>query len=191
MIKNIKGESYMETIEYKELKFNSINKNILDYYNRYQEVKKCYRKENGKWIVKDIEYIENWDQNEIENVIKEFMETIKNGGYILGAYENNKLIGFATLINKRFGSNNQYIQLGHMHVSFGYRNKGIGKKLFELCINKAKGIGVEKIYISANTSEETQKFYLSIGCIDAEEINKELADNEPYDRQMEYKIKRI
>jgi N-acetylglutamate synthase-like GNAT family acetyltransferase len=178
----------METIEYKILKFNDVNENILDYYDRYQEVKKCYRNENGKWIVKKIEYIENWNKNEIENVIKEFIETIKNNGCIFGAYENNKLIGFAALLNKKFGSNNQYIQLGHMHVSFGYRNKGIGKKLFELCIKKTKEIGAEKIYISANTSEDTQRFYLSIGCIDAEEINKELAENEPYDRQMEYKI---
>jgi N-acetylglutamate synthase-like GNAT family acetyltransferase len=178
----------MKTIEYKELKFTDVNKNMLDYYNRYQEVKKCYRNENGKWIVKKIKYIENWDRKEIENIITEFMETLKNNGCILGAYENNKLIGFATLINKRFGSNSQYVQLGHMYVSSGHRNKGIGKELFKLCINKAEKMGAEKIYISANTSEETQKFYLGIGCIDAEEINKELAEKEPYDRQMEYKL---
>jgi N-acetylglutamate synthase-like GNAT family acetyltransferase len=181
----------MENIVFKELKITDINNNILDYYNRYQEVKKCYRKKDGKWIITEIEYIANWDKNEIENVIKEFTNTLKYNGRIFGAYEDNKLIGFATLINKKFGSNNQYIQLGHMHVSFGYRNKGIGKKLFELCIKNAKEIGAAKIYISANTSEETQKFYLSIGCIDAEEINKELAENEPYDRQMEYKIIKI
>jgi predicted N-acetyltransferase YhbS len=180
----------MEIIEYKELEFRDINKKLLDCYNRYQEVKKCYRKEDGKWIIKEIEYIDNWDKNELENVIEEFIETLKNKGRVFGAYEDNKLIGFAALINKKFGSNNQYIQLGHIHVSFGYRNNGIGKKLFELCIKGAKEMGAAKIYISANTSEETQKFYLSIGCVDAEEINQRLAENEPYDRQMEYKIKR-
>jgi N-acetylglutamate synthase-like GNAT family acetyltransferase len=160
----------------------------LDNYNRYQEVKRCYRKEDGKWIVKDIEYIENWDKLEIENKINGFLKIIDTGGYVFGAYENNKLIGFATLLNKRFGSKKQYVQLENMHVSFGYRNNGIGKELFKLCVEKAKELGIKKIYISANTSEDTQKYYLSIGCIDAEEINSELAEKEPYDRQMEYKI---
>lgn len=178
----------MENIEYKELKINDINNNILNYYNRYQEVKKCYRYEDEKWIIRDVEYIEDWDKNKIECIIKGFLEIINDGGCVFGAYKNNKLIGFAALINKKFGSRNQYIQLDNMQVSFDYRRKGTGKKLFELCINKTKELGVEKIYISANTSEETQKFYLSIGCIDAEEKNKELVAKEPYDRQMEYKI---
>ena len=46
-----------------------------------------------------------------------------------------------------------------MQVSYGYKHKGIGKKLFEMCIKKSKDIGIEKMYISANSSEEMQKFY--------------------------------
>jgi N-acetylglutamate synthase-like GNAT family acetyltransferase len=181
-------KGFMENIIFKELKLVDINNNILDNYNRYQEVKKCYRNENGKWILKDIGYIENWDKDKIQDKIRHFSDCIKNGDFIFVAYENEKLIGFAILLNKKFGNRKQYIQLDNMHISFGYRNKGIGKKLFKLCIEKAKIIGIEKIYISANTSEETQKYYLSIGCKDAEEINKELAEKEPFDRQMEYKI---
>jgi N-acetylglutamate synthase-like GNAT family acetyltransferase len=178
----------MENVEFKELKIDNINKNMLDDFNRYQEIKRCYRKENGNWVIKDNEFIENWDKTTMEGKIKYFENTINNGGYIFGAYENKKLIGFAVLINERFGTKKQYIQLDDLHVSFGYRHKGIGRKLFELCIKKAEGIGIEKIYISANTSEETQEFYLSIGCKDAVEINKKQVEKEPYDRQMEYKI---
>ena len=75
-----------------------------------------------------------------------------------------------------------------MHVSLEYRFKGIGKKLFKLCVNKAKQVNMEKIYISANDSEETQKFYLGLGCVDAMEINEKLAELEPCDRQMEYVV---
>jgi predicted GNAT superfamily acetyltransferase len=32
-------------------------------------------------------------------VVKNFMETINNGGSVFGAYDNNKLIGFAVLYN--------------------------------------------------------------------------------------------
>ena len=75
-----------------------------------------------------------------------------------------------------------------MQVSYEYRHKGIGKNLFELCIKKAKEVGIEKIYISAHSSEETQNFYLSVGCVDTEEIDKELFEKEPFDRDMKYII---
>ena len=179
----------MENIEFKEIEIGDVNRDLLDKFNRYQEVKRCYRNENKKWIIKNIEYIENWDKNKLENKIINFSNIItSNSGYIFGAYEDEKLIGFAVLMNKRFGKRNQYIQLENLHVSFGYRHKGIGKRLFGLCVGKTKEIGIEKLYISANTSEETQRFYLSIGCEDAMEINKRLAEEEPYDRQMEYKV---
>jgi len=179
----------VENIEFKELEINDINKNVLDHYNRYQEIKKCYRKEKGNWIIKNIEFIESWDKDKKERVIKDFLKTKNDGGSIFGAYDNNKLIGFAVLYNKIFGSKKQYIQLKNMQVSYGYRHKGIGKKLFEMCIKKSKDIGISKMYISANSSEETQKFYLGIGCKDVEEIDKELYEKEPFDRHMEYKIK--
>jgi N-acetylglutamate synthase-like GNAT family acetyltransferase len=178
----------VENIEFKELNIGDINSSILDHYDRYQEVKKCYRKEGGNWIIKDIEFIENWDKNKKDEIVKDFLETINDGGYVFSAFDNEKLIGFAVLYNNVFGSRKQYIQLDSMQVSYGYRHKGIGKKLFELCIKKSKEKGIEKIYISANSSEETQKFYLSVGCIDAEEIDKELFEKEPYDRHMEYII---
>ena len=178
-----------ENIEYKELTIDDINNNLLDSFNRYQEVEKCYRQENGNWIIKDIKYIDNWDKRKIKiSRIKYFIHAIKNGGCVFGAYDSNKLIGFAVLLNKKFGTKNQYIELKYLHVSLEYRNKGIGKKLFGLCIEKTEKMEVEKIYVSANSAEETQKFYLGIGFKDAEEINSELAENEPYDRQMEYKI---
>jgi len=179
----------VENIEFKELGIIDINENVLDHYNRYQEIKKCYRKEEGNWIIKNIEFIENWDKDKKERVIKDFLKTINNGGSVFGAYDNDKLIGFAVLYNKIFGSKKQYIQLNNIQVSYGYRHKGIGKKLFEMCIKKSKDIGISKMYISANSSEETQKFYLGIGCKDVEEIDKELYEKEPFDRHMEYKVK--
>ena len=55
----------MENIKFKELNIADINNNILNNYNRYQEVKKCYRKEEGNWIIKNIKFIENWDKKKM------------------------------------------------------------------------------------------------------------------------------
>jgi N-acetylglutamate synthase-like GNAT family acetyltransferase len=179
----------MENIIFKELKSEDINSKLLDNFNRYQEIKRCYRYENGNWIVKNNEFVENWDKNKKDNKIIKFSNILNNdSGYVFGAFENGTLVGYAVLFNKKFGSIGQYIQLFSLQVSFGYRHKGIGKELFKLCIKKTRETGVKKIYISANSSEETIRFYLSIGCKDAIEINKEQAEEEPYDRQMEYEI---
>jgi GNAT superfamily N-acetyltransferase len=185
----VKEIEFMENINYKELKIADLNDNLLDHYNRYQEVKRCYRKENGNWIIKNIEFVENWDKDKKIKVIQKLYETINScGGYVFGAFIDEKLIGFAILFNKKFGSRKQYIQLDSMQVSYSNRHNGIGKYLFNLCVLKTKEIGIEKMYISANSSEETQRFYLGIGCKDAEEIDKELFEQEPYDRHMEYVV---
>jgi GNAT superfamily N-acetyltransferase len=73
-----------------------------------------------------------------------------------------------------------------LHTSFEYRGKGIGKRLFDLCVLEAKSWGAKKLYISTHSADETQRFYRGIGCVDAVEINQKLADHEPFDCQLEY-----
>ena len=175
-----------EYIDFKELNIYDLHDDLFLDFDRHKDVKKCYRKENGSWIVKNIKYTETWTKKELEELPAELKITINEGGFVFGAFLNKKLIGLSVLLNQKFGSKNQYIQLAEMSVSYDYRNKGIGKKLFKLCTIKAKSIGVKKIYISADPAEETQRFYLNIGCTDAVEINKVIASEQPYDRQMEY-----
>ena len=179
----------MENFELKELEINDIKQNLLENFDRYQEIKQYYRNEDGNWIIKDHEFVGNWDKNRYEEVNNFIVKIInERNGNVFGAYDNEKLIGFAVLLNEKFGSKKQYVELKFIHVSNGYRHKGIGKKLFDFCVKKARDIGINKIYISANTAEESQRFYLGIGCKDAMEINKKLAEDEPYDRQMEYEL---
>ena len=50
----------------------------------------------------------------------------------------------------------------------------------------AKGYGAEKLYISAHSSKESQAAYKALGCVHAEEIIPWIADEEPFDVQLEY-----
>lgn len=171
----------------RELTLDDLADDLLKHFNRFQEVKRAWRKENDQYILKDICFTEHWDENEKLHIVKdEFHDCIKNGGTILGGFDDNKLIAFACIENKLFGSYNQYLQLSKLHVSNEYRNYGLGKRLFMLCCEIAKEKDAKKLYISANSSEETQAFYVKRGCVEAVEINKELAEKEPYDCQMEY-----
>jgi N-acetylglutamate synthase-like GNAT family acetyltransferase len=73
-----------------------------------------------------------------------------------------------------------------LQVSYEYRHKGIGKKLFALCVDAAKKYEAEKLYISAHSSQESQAFYRAMRCVDTEEIIPELFEAEPFDVHMEY-----
>jgi N-acetylglutamate synthase-like GNAT family acetyltransferase len=173
----------------KELTINDLFPNLLLHFNRYQEVKRCLRKENEKWVLKDLSFIEQWDETQKEEIVAvDFTDCLNSGGVILGVFDNNKLIAFSCLASDFFGSDNQYLQLMQLHTSYEYRNKGIGKILFKMCAEKAKNMGAKKLYISTHSSEESQLFYEKIGCTDAQEVSIKLAQLEPYDRQMEFVV---
>ena len=53
----------IEDIKFKELSFDDINNNLLDYFNRYQKVNKYWHNKNGNWELIDEEYIVDWDND--------------------------------------------------------------------------------------------------------------------------------
>jgi len=133
-------------------------------------------------------YDDDWDKNEKVKIINiKLKDSIVNGGFVIGVYLNNKLIAFANLLADLFGENNEYISLTMLHVSNGYRNMGIGKELFRICVEKAKTTGAKKLYILAHFSEETQSFYKKMGCVDAIYGSKDISEYHPGDdRQLEF-----
>ena len=177
-----------ENVEVKELSFNDINTTLLDSFSRYQKIERCWRKDDGKWVLKNNPYIEDWNNEKRQQIINGLHICKQQGGIVLGAFYDNKLIGFSSIGSTMFGEVKQYIELIMMQVSHEYRNKGIGKKLFFLTVKKAKEKGAKKLYISAHSSEESQAFYRAVGCVEAQEINGQIAENEPFDCQMEYAL---
>ena len=177
----------MMNLVIRELATDDLFPDLLQHFNRYQEVRRCLRKESGKWVLKDISFIEQWDEALKKEVVIDFINCLNSGGTVWGVFnENDKVIAFASLSSDFFGSKNQYLQLIQIHISCDYRNKGIGKELFGTIAQKARHLGAKKLYISAHSSEESQHFYENIGCVDAQEISKKLMEHEPFDRQMEF-----
>lgn len=175
-------------ITYKDISNDDINFELFEKYKRYQEVKQCWRKIDGKWVLKDISFIEDWNDKDKLYLVNCLKNTINQKGSVIGAFDNNLLVGFSSIENNFFGQNKEYLQLSSLHTSKEYRGHGIGKQLFILSIQKAKKRGAKKLYISAHSSKETQAFYKSVGCGDTLEINKTLYDKEPYDCHLEYVI---
>lgn len=178
----------MTSIEIKELKLEELSPDLFSSFNRYQKVTKCWRKNQDGWVLKDIAFTENWDVAEYIQLVQYLRNTFETGGAVFGAFESHVLIGFASLENELFGSRWKYLQLSSLHVSYEKRNMGIGRSLFALSVETARKMGAEKLYISAHSSEETQRFYQSLGCVEAMELSEKLTADEPFDCQMEYRL---
>jgi len=116
----------------KELSKNDLHPDLLQNFNRYQDVHKCLRKENNEWVLREVSFIEQWDEDIKKDIISvDFVNCINSGGIVWGVFnERNNLIAFASLLSDFFGSENQYLQLMQIHTSYEYRNKGIGCELF-------------------------------------------------------------
>jgi hypothetical protein len=66
----------LESISYRELKKSEISESLFANFNRYQDVKKCWRKENDEWILKDIAFTEQWGSDEYKVLTKCLQNTI-------------------------------------------------------------------------------------------------------------------
>ena len=175
----------MNAITYKKLTLDNFNKHSLDSFRRYQVMKEILKKIDGQYIYADNPFTDDWSIEKCQSVAEDIIYAINKGAITYGAFYGDRVIGFAYLGTEYFGSQKQYLELEIFQVSYEFRNKGIGKELFKLVCNDAKKSGAKKLYISAHPSKESQEAYRHLGCTFAEEINQQLAENEPDDIQME------
>lgn len=174
----------IQEIQEKDLKIE-----LFSDFNRFQDVKKAWRKEAGEWVLKDICFQEHWSGEDYLYLIECLKGTIAKKGKVYGAFENKKLVGFASVEREPFGSGKQYVQLTSLHVTFEKRGTGIGKQLYEAALSAAAGFGAKKLYISAHSAQETQAFYKAMGCVEAKEYDQKAVELEPCDCQLECEIK--
>ena len=172
--------------KYKKLESAQISPDLFHSFNRYQKVERCWRKEDGGWVLKDIAFEENWNADNIEFLVSCLKNTVATGGTVIGAFQEEILIGFSSLENQPFGEVQEYLQLSSLHVSCEQRGSGIGKQLFRMAADCAREKGAKKLYISAHPSEETQLFYKSMKCVETLHYFHNLPGVEPDDCQLEY-----
>lgn len=171
---------------YKRLSPEEITSEFLSNFDRYQEVTHCWRKILGQWTLKPIAFIEQWDDSEKRNISLD-LKRIAAEGAVFAAYpaEGSAPAAFAAIEGTPIGSRRQYLVLHYLYTDARFRSQGIGRELFRLSCGYGRERGIEKLYISAHSSEESQRFYKRQGCTEAEEINPELYALEPVDCHLE------
>ena len=152
-------------------------------------IKRAWRNVNGvmQWVE-----INWWDKNlpdGYENHLAALKEVFEEGGFVVGAFDGEKLIGFCCIYREIFGDLYKYVLLDQLFISTEYQRKGIGKKLFFMCVEQAKIRGADKFYICSGSAEETLAFYIALGCEEVKEINPEINEECENDIQLEYDFK--
>lgn len=173
-------------IEYSILQEKDINCRLFRTFIRRQVVDQCLRRENGAWVVRSDPFIDDWTEEDYQTLICCLHNTVRTGGFVLGAFSDGELKGFVSVENGFFGEENRYYDLSSLHVSEDMRRNGIGKALFLAAAEWARKQGAKKLYISSHSAIESQAFYRSIGCVEATEYNQKHVKTEPYDCQIEY-----
>ncbi|MCB2296171.1 GNAT family N-acetyltransferase [Clostridium tagluense] len=181
--------SLNENIVFRILSINECDR--ISEIDPSQLIEKAWRNVDGHYELLAINYMENDWPDGYETYRDELKNTITSGGVAFGAFnQKNCLVGFVTINHDFFGETARYLLFESMFVSRLYRGYGIGKKLFKHCAAKAYEWGADKLYLCAASSEDTIAFYKSVGCVNAEEINKALFDKDHRDIQLEYDLKR-
>lgn len=178
----------MNNITFKKLTVTDIKPDMLDDYRRHQVVTKVFRGRGGEYILEDDPFISEWDLETRRENARELTDCTKNGGAVFGVFDGSKLIGFAAVSPKLFGSRSQYAELITMQISEDYRGMGLGRKLFSLTEEAARDLGAEKLYISGHPAYETQMFYRSMGCTRVQELDPIRFEKEPWDCHLEKKL---
>lgn len=175
-------------IIYQHLTQQQIGPELFSGFDRWQNVTRCWRKENGSWVLRDIAFIDDWNEEEYIFLYDCLKNTLNTGGDVIAALEGNRLLGFASVENQPFGPQNEYLQLSSLHVSNGMRGRGIGSHLFAMSCLAAAQRGAKKLYLSGHSAEETQAFYRAMGCVEAAWYHPELVAAEPCDCQLERQL---
>lgn len=172
-----------------EINNDNISLNMLDNFTRKQIVNKRFSVKDNKEQIEDVSFIDDWSAEKKQKIIEHYFVNAKDKlGYNAGIYSDSNLIAFVSLDCDPIGLEGEYVQLTMLHVSQEFRNKGLGKILFQHAVEKAELVGAKKLYLSAHSAYESQLFYRNQGCLEAKWIYPIAKELEPYDIQMEYEV---
>jgi len=154
--------------------------------DRSEVIEAVYTFENGALVLRpNLFYAQGWPPGEAEKYTPILLDCFDRGGWFHGLFDGDKLVGIAILESEFIGRHKDHLQLKFLHVSNAYRNKGLGKQLFELARVTAHERGAKGMVISATPSENTVNFYLRRGCRVAQEPDPHLFELEPEDIHFE------
>jgi GNAT superfamily N-acetyltransferase len=154
--------------------------------DRTEIIDRVYHVCDGKLCLKDEHWdVGEWSAEEKQRRIKELQAGYDAGDILFGAFDGPTLAGLSVLDRATTALVAGRFNLAGLWVSRPYRGRGVGRRLVELVMGKAREMGAKTLYVSATPSENTVRFYRSLGFRPADPIDPDLFRIEPDDIHME------
>lgn len=169
-------------IQYELLTAENFQETALDDFCRTQKGQNIYQNIHGCYTLVREPFVADWGLEKKRAVARELLHP-DCIAYL--AAEDGRILGFIGLVKNLMG--NRMI-LNAMQVTSEARRQGLGRKLFQLAAETARQAGAKELYLSACPAEETIAFYKAMGAELAADPIRELAEEEPFDLQMVYRL---
>ncbi len=157
--------------------------------DRSEVINSLYYLDNGALLLTAKHFdARGWPPGDVETYTLRLHACFERGGWFYGLFDGDRLVGVAVLESRFIGQPADQLQLDFLHVSNGYRDQGLGRRLFELAAGEARRRGAHRLYISATPSQHTIDFYLGLGCFVAPQPDPDLLALEPEDIHLEYDL---
>lgn len=157
--------------------------------DRSEVIEGVYTLDDGALLLKAKHFdARGWLPGEAAIYTARLEDCYDRGGWFYGLFDGDRLVGVAVLESGFIGQPADQLQLDFLHVSNGYRDRGLGRRLFELAAAEARRRGARRLYISATPSQHTIDFYLGLGCTVTPEPDAGLFALEPEDIHLEFDL---
>ena len=121
----------------------------------------------------------------VDYYIDQWTPLLEGGGVLLGAFDGDRLVGFAIYVPS---IEEGLAQLAVLHVTRTHRRKGVGHELSDEVVRRAREYGAQRLYASATPTRSTVDFYMAQGFRPLAVPNVRLYALEPDDIHMELRL---
>jgi len=171
-------------LEYRILSRADIGK--LEHIDRSESIDHVYYVRDGALTLEREHWdVADWSSSEKQQRIAVLQDIYDKGATFFGAFDGCLLAGMSVLDHNLLPSGVGRLLLDGLWVSQQYRKQGVGRKLVQLVEQAARERGAKALYVSATPSENTVRFYRSVGFQLAELVDPGLYEKEPEDVHME------
>jgi ribosomal protein S18 acetylase RimI-like enzyme len=176
-------------IQETDLQYRVLSRNEIEAFHqidRTEAIKRIYHLRYRALVAeqKNLD-VPDWSFSEKQQRITDLKTDYDRGATFIGAFDGPVLAGLAVLDNNPMSSGVDRYNLMGLWVSNPYRGRGIGRTLVKIVKEEARKKGAKALYASATPSENTVRFYQSIGFRLAQPIDSRLFELEPDDIHME------
>ena len=154
--------------------------------DRTELINGIYKMREGTLVLVDEHHdVAEWCPTDKLRRIGSLQENYDKGATLYGAFDGDTLVGLSVLAHTLLASGDRRLNLAGLWVSYPYRNRGVGAQLVRHAAQEARQRGARHLYVSASPSENTVRFYMSLGLRLACPPDPFLLQKEPEDIHLE------